>query len=349
LKDISYIRKLIADLNGQISLSNFAEEELVLRYDEGDHERNTFEIEALGSIYKTSIDNDDSESQFNFFEDGKQRTIQIAYLTIVKEGKTVIIPIHYYAIAAVILKRVKKKLSLYCPPSLETGIVLHKKVIQDSERINQISKSGLKVLDTSDYETIQEESNNYYSLKLWALEAVKKRRLEIEQSLIEKWRLADNSKDFLVVDGPLINLRGEENLKRCIGVSRGSRIDMDEYDKIILLNEFERSWTFSFHPNDEKDKKNLGVRDRISWYLRLRSKINSNPEFGLVRPEIHFSHRDKATELADKFSKSLIIERFPLSYPESNWDRTLYPIAVCSNYLSSIMPSIRSIKSLIKL
>jgi hypothetical protein len=349
LKEISHIKKLIQDLDGQVAPSQFTEEELVPSYDSDEVDNRTFDIEPTGTVYNNKINEATDTSEFSFFEDAKQRTIQIGFIPAKDSGIIKIIPIHYYAIGAVILKRTNRKLSLWNKPALETGVVIHKKTISDKAKINQLELLGVNVIDTSTYDTNDTGSTDYYTLKRWALEAVKKRKQKTEQELIEKWRLEEKTESFLVIDGSLINLRGEENLKRCIGLSKTSRMKMDNYDKIMQLKEFERSWTFSFHSDEEGDDKSTGVRERVSWYLRLRDKSNSDPEFGLIRSELHFSYKSQAKTLADKLSKSLLLERLPTSYPEGNWDRTIYPIAVCGNYLSSIMPSIRTIKASIKL
>lgn len=348
MKDISHIKKLIHELNGQFSVAQFAEEELVSTYDSDDISNpTTYEIETSGSTFNIDFDDVIDKSEFGFFEDGKQRTIQIAYLSIPVENEIRIVPVHYYAVGVVILKRINKKLSIWGKPLIETGIVIHKNAIIEKDKIKQIEGLGLNILDTSSYEDKEETISDYYQLKRWALEIVKKRRIDKEQDLIDQWIKQEGNTKFLTIDGSLINLRGEDNLKQCIAVSRGSRINIDKYDKIMRLKEFERSWTFTFHSGGSQS--NLGVRNRISWFLRLRDNANNNPEFGLIRLELHPSHRKNAASLANSFSKSLIIERLPTSYPENNWDKTLYPIAVCSKYLSAIMPSIRTIKSSMKL
>ena len=336
-------------MDGQVAPSQFSEEELVPSYDTDKVDNRTFEIEPLGSVYKTEVDVSSGSSEFSFFEDGRQRTIQIGFIPVKHGGATKIIPVHYYSIGAVILKRINKKLSIWNSPILESGIVIHNIAIPDKSKIDQLRQLGVNVLDTSNYENNSNGQYDYYILKKWALEAVKKKKQKLEQELIEKWRTNEASNFFLIIDGSLINLRGEENLKRCIGLSKSPRMKMNNYDKIMQLKEFERSWTFSFHSNEEDDDVRMGVRERISWYLRLRTKSNGDPEFGLVRSEIHASYKKEAKNLADRFSKALILERLPTDYPENNWDRVLYPIAVCENYLSSIMPSIKTIKASVKL
>ena len=194
------------------------------------------------------------------------------------------------------------------------------------------------------------EGGDYYKLRNRALQKSKSMRLDLEDELIKQWRTSGESENhFLIVDGTLMNFRDEQNVKQCIGVSKsfGSRyFNISENNRIIQMNEFERSWTFKFHQPEEDER--LGARERISWYLRLRSRPNSDPEFGLIRVEISRVYTDGAAEFADRFSKSLLSDRLPTSYPAPRWDKHLYPIKECENYLSSVMPSIATITASMK-
>jgi hypothetical protein len=158
--------------------------------------------------------------------------------------------------------------------------------------------------------------------------------------------------EFLVVDGTLMNFRREENVERCIGVSKSFQtryFSVSDHSRILQMPEFSRSWTFRFHsPDDPDDDVHKGARERISWYLRLRERTNQDPEFGLIRVEISQRHTDKASEYANRFSRSLLTERLPTSYPYPRWDKHLYPIRACENYLSSITPSLETISAVMK-
>ena len=187
-------------------------------------------------------------------------------------------------------------------------------------------------------------------LRSRALQKAKQLRLDAENTLIRRWRnSAQAKKAFLIVDGTLMNFRDEENVKQCVGVSKSfnSRyFNINENNKILQMEEFNRSWTFRFH-NPEEDTR-MGARERISWYLRLRNRPNSDPEFGLIRVEISQAYSDKAADYAERISRSLLSERLPAPYSTPRWDKHLYPIKECENYLSSIMPSISTITANMK-
>jgi hypothetical protein len=63
----------------------------------------------------------------------------------------------------------------------------------------------------------------------------------------------------------------------------------------------------------------------------------------MVRVEIAKKFANDAASHAERISRSLLSERLPTSYPAPRWDKHLYPIRACENYLSSVMPSISTI------
>jgi hypothetical protein len=149
-----------------------------------------------------------------------------------------------------------------------------------------------------------------------------------------------------------MNLRNEDSIKQCIGVSKsfGSRyFDLDAHNRIMRMKEFERSWTFRFHdPDAPVSDQRMGSRERISWYLKLRTRPHTDPEFGLVRVEISKQHANDSASYADRFSRSLLSERLPTTYSAPRWHNHLFPVCGCESYLSSIIPSISTINASMK-
>ncbi len=279
---------------------------------------------------------DASESEFRFFEDGRQQTIQIGHIPVEFSGDhRLLIPVHYFVVAAAILERKNRRLALWGSPIIREGILVAKDLVPDQRVLKRIEDTGLNVIDTNPIES------DYYRLRRRALNRAKDERLTVEQHLIRDWRRSKEAHDhFLVIDGTLMNLRDEENVERCIGVSKsfGSRyFNVTDHNRIMAMTEFERSWAFRFH-SDDSDLRMRG-RERLSWYLRLRSGERREPEYGLVRVEIGRQHAPRVSELADRFSRSLLADRLPTSYPAPRWDKHLYPIRACERYLTSVMPS----------
>jgi hypothetical protein len=300
-------------------------------------------LESMDRLYSVpySFPEESANSEFVYFEDGRQRTIQIGFIPNRLGETEIIIPVHYFVVAAVILRREDRRLSLWDSPIIEQGVLVQKSLVPDPQVLERFEQQGLLVVDT------EGEGGDYYQLRSRALRVAKDRRLSVENQLITRWRestAADQS--FLVVDGTLMNFRNEDNVERCVGVSKsfGSRyFDVSDHARILQMEPFHRSWAFRFH--EEEEDLRMGARERISWYLRLRKGSHAEPEFGLIRVEISRRHLTNASALADRFSKSLLSERLPAPYPLPRWDKHLYPIRGCETYLTSLMPATDTIRA----
>ena len=341
-------KQFISSQGGQIAPMVLSEEELNPE-EQDDLSYQAYPLESMDETYRIPFNfpEDSICSEFSFFEDGRQRTIQIGYIPVTYGSTHVLIPVHYFVIASVILQRNERELKLWGTPRVRHGIFVEKSLVPDQSALQDIAGQGLDVVD------IHAQGGDYYALRKRTLQEAKRIRLELETKLIEAWRLSPDSRDkLLVVDGTLMNFRNEENIERCVGVSKsfGSRyFSVSDHNRILQMNEFNRSWVFRFHsPEDENDALNLGQRERLSWYLRLRNRHNSDPEFGLIRVEISPRHLNHFREKVESLSRSLLSERLPTSFPTPRWDKHLYPIRSCETYLSSIMPSIETIAATMK-
>jgi len=337
-------KDFIAAQGGQVAPLSISEEELNPEAQD-DLALQAAPLESMNSVYDVPYDlsKDSDCSEFRFFEDGRQRTIQIGYIRVAYGENLVLIPVHFFIVASVILERENRKLRLWRKPVMKQGIFVPKSLVPNQSLLEQFEMSGLPVVDTElkDVGT----PGDYYDMRRRALRCAKDLRLEVEQELIAEWRRDSKVTDcFLIVDGTLMNMRDERNVERCVGVSKsfGSRyFEIPKHNQIMQMRAAQRSWTFRFHDPGEDTRK--GVRERASWYLRLRERQRADPEFGLIRVEISKKYIDNAAGWAERFSRSLLSEGLPTAYPAPRWDKHLYPIRGCENYLSSIMPSIPTI------
>lgn len=347
-KSLRKARGFVSAQKGELAPLALSEEEINPEI-QNDLSLQVYNLEPATSCYRVPYQypEDADSTEFAFFEDGRQKTVQIGHIPIQYNNHFVIIPVHYFIVAAVILCRDQRRLKLWDVPQIREGILVERSLIPDQRVLSEFEESGLLIVDT------EAQGADYYELRKRALRKATMQRRLLEDDLVDKWGHSKESQDhFLIVDGTLMNLRTEQNVDRCIGVSKsfGTRyFSVSEHNRIMRMSEFERSWTFRFHsPEDENDDLRKGPRERVSWYLRLRKQLHSDPEFGLVRIEMSKTYADAASDYANRFSRSLISERFPTSYPKPRWDKHLYPIHECENYLSSIIPSIETIQACMK-
>lgn len=350
MNDLKLIRQLVKDLRGEILVGPYTEEELIPSYkeEEGEDANKVFYLQPESKDTRYPI-NKAVSSEFNFFQDGQQRTLQIGTIPIPAPNEaTRILPISYFTVASAILKRTNKNLSVFDKPIIKSGLMLEKSLITSPDILARLEDSKITIEDTSSTQSaVRDESNDYYSLKRKALRRAKTLRLHTEVELLNHWNEQNPGDDFVLIDGTIMNLRSADATRRCIGVSKSARINYPDFDRVFRLKEGERSGLFSFHEEDSDTTQ--GGRERLSWFLRLRESVTVDPEFGLIRIEIDPYHRKDAANVANRLSSSLLLEKLPTNYPDGNWHKMLYPIKECSSYLSSLLPSNKTIQAQIKL
>lgn len=291
------------------------------------------------------VGNDPRTSEFSFFEDGRQTTLLLGHIPTRLGNMTVLIPVSFCIVSAVILQRVEGRLRLWRQAKVVAGICVERALVPNQRLLEEFESGGLVIVDTE--ATGGNRSFDYSYLRQRAMHKAKLLRLDLEDSLIEEWRHSVDAKSsYLIIDGTLMNLRNSRNVARCVAVSKsfGCRyFAPGTHAQILQMPPGQRSWTFHFKGED--DDPRIGGRERVSWYLRLRTRSGSDAEFGLVRVEISAKYMDKAAEYAERFSRSLLSERLPSSFPYPRWDRHLYPVRACEMYLSSIMPATQTIRT----
>ena len=77
-----------------------------------------------------------------------------------------------------------------------------------------------------------------------------------------------------------------------------------------------------------------------SWYLRVRDAKGQDPMWGLLRVEMAMpdaaERLDAISERADLISRWILAEMMPLSLPDGRWDKMVYGIRDCEEFLKSV-------------
>jgi hypothetical protein len=245
-------------------------------------------------------------SQFNYFLDGIQRSWLVYMVDYV--------PVYYGYTAAVIRQRSDRHLHTWLHQAHE-AIYLPFAHIAPSELAN-LQAQDFQLLDT-----LPPQELHPLSLRDSAREAIANRRQQLESELAEQWIKA-NSLGWLVMDGAISQLH-----PRAIGLIKSHNTQYFPFpEQAIILGLRAGQRSSMFQPAQRQ-----GV---YSWYLRLRENHSTDPYFGLVRIEASA----KTPEQAHQISQWLMAERRPLSLPDHRWDRLIYPIRDCEQYLRSHEP-----------
>jgi hypothetical protein len=264
------------------------------------------------------------EVQFGAFLDGTQRSHVVAY-----EGG---VPIVFAQAAAVIRVRIDRRMRTWGRgPIIHRGLYVPRALLSRDTWLS-ISSAGVPVTDTL-AQAPETSSAHPFELLRMAIHAVGARRELLEAELAAQW--CANETTSLYVDGPLPRLESNACASVSVGVVKSHHTiyaDARELRTILALREGERSSVLQVQ----------GKRQRpvASWYLRLREPVGHEPTWGLVRVEVAIPEGDGPLDAlpayADEVSRWILAEVVPLALPDGRWDRMVYGIRDCEEYLRVI-------------
>lgn len=161
-----------------------------------------------------------------------------------------------------------------------------------------------------------------------AKQFVNRWRERIEAEVAGQW--CNTSDGWLLIDGSIAISEATATSRAVAGIIKSHRTRFfDGDDARVMLNLRVGQRTSMFQPAIRPGRP---VR---SWYLRVRPADLHDPFWGLVRIEVAASH---SAGTADLVSSWLLAETRPLSLPDARWDRLMYPIHDCEEYLRARAP-----------
>lgn len=271
-------------------------------------------IEDSGKLNIKPIQMTEEQSGFSYFLDGIERKKVLFYQRSM--------PVIYGYIAAVILKRTDKKLHSIDLEKTEENLYFPDEGAPDL---------GINVINTANESILHPE--HYIQA---AHSSIQTSRGNLERSLAREWIRSRYNDGWLFVDGRLENKNKElvsgANIAGIIKSHKACYFDYEQQYQLYTMKKGERSSVFQ--PKDNNNNK----ENIYSWYLRLHYDKNyGNNEFGLIRVEVPAERA--YLEKVDLISNWILLETKPVAFPVSRWDRMIYPIKYCEDYLKSKAPS----------
>jgi hypothetical protein len=259
---------------------------------------------------------------FRAFLDGTQRSELVGYLGGV--------PIILGNVAAVVRERRNRRMHTWHQPLIESRVYCPRHLVPAAAWEALMVGYGTLLVDiTAD---AAELAPHPFALRDAAVHRVQAHREELEQRLAERW--CGMERDPLFIDG---GISGSERVavSSCtVGVVKSHRTLYAEGDAlaaVLSLGRSERSSVFRI-----TSPRRTTV---ASWYLRLRDPRGHDPMWGLVRAEIAYpppEEMDRVGERADEVSRWILAETAPLALPDSRWDKMVYGVRDCEEYLRAI-------------
>lgn len=299
--------------------------------------------ESDGKLKVKNVKITTKNSSFSYFLDGIERKRIVFNYNF--------IPVTYGYVAAVIMKRTDKKMHSIDMTEKSENIYLPYKENSDCPDFyfdfNEFTKFKFAPVNTGKKD---KKTGNYplfpVEFEQKAHNEIQETRREIEQNLAEKWLAKNYDDGWLFIDGRL-STKSQKLISngKAVGVIKSHHVSYftpEEQFKIYNLKKGERSSVFQ----PEKNENNKTEKENFySWYLKIHeSQYNSDNTFGLIRVEI--PAKQELLNQVDEISNWILLETKPIAFPASRWDRMIYPIKYCEDYLKSNAPSWTMLESL---
>ena len=257
-------------------------------------------------------------STFAAFLDGIQRSRVVMYLP----GG---IPVVEGTIAAVIRERRNRRMVTW-EQRRQRRLCLPLDLVPDAGRLQ--AELGHAILDTSK-PVGGDEAHSRHPLALLdrAMQVVQHARETLEQRLAERWCGTQHAP--LYIDGGIAGSSRTATASCTVGVVKSHRRLYAEGDALAVV--------FGLHRGERTSVFRVESSNRpavASWYLRLRDAQGRDPMWGLVRVEI--ADGADAVRRADDVSRWILAEAAPLSLPDARWDKMVYGIRDCEEFLRAV-------------
>jgi hypothetical protein len=257
--------------------------------------------------------------RFAAFLDGAQWSLVAAWIGGV--------PIVHGTIAAVVRQRRERRLTTWGVPIVRRALYASLDLLPVGVR-DALRHEELELVDT--LERRRPESSHPFALQEIAYQSVLAARESAEQELARQW--CAMATDALFVDGSIAGNDTVAASALVAGIVKSHQTlygSSDELQRVMGLAVGERS-----------SVARVAVANRrpvASWYVRLRDAMGRDPFWGLVRVEVALSPDARSlASRADLVSGWILAESLPLSVPDARWDKMVYGIRDCEEYLRAI-------------
>lgn len=265
------------------------------------------------------------------FLDGIQRQRILYY-----EG---VVPVFYAYLSAVVRSRVDRRMCCLQEGSpLQQRDALYAPLrYVDVEGLRQ---HGIPLRDTEPGEPLP----SHPALIQQAANRISNDRELLERELAQQWLhwlREQGSEDWLVVDGGIAEIADTMPDVHLVGLAKTSTgveraLTPEQMQVVYSLRKGERSSVFAI--------TRAGQPAIYSWFVRLHDPTKGSLLYGLLRVETPAS--ESLLVHVDTVSAWLLEDRVPLSVPDTRYDRLLYPMRDCEQYLRALAPSAAQLEAL---
>jgi hypothetical protein len=166
-----------------------------------------------------------------------------------------------------------------------------------------------------------------------ALEFVQRDRDRAERQLAEEWVATRSEPVF--IDGSIANSDRVAVAPNAVGVIKSHRTLYVSGPAMRVVQ------SLPVHYRSSVLRVVAYHRTAVaSWYLRIRDAAGRDPMWGLLRVETAMPDASASPQFvadhANLISRWILAEMMPLSLPDSRWDKMVYGIHDCEEFLKSL-------------
>ena len=266
---------------------------------------------------------------FDAFLDGAQESRVVHYC----DG----VPIVFGRVAAVVRQRVLRRMVTWKRPDTRSRFYIPRGLVPAAVWTHVVAR-GFDPADTTDADDPGAADGSRtdphpFAISQRALDAVKRDREVAERQLAEEWVATRSEPVF--IDGSIAGSDRIAAAPNAVGVIKSHRTLYVSGGAMRVVQ------SLPVHHRSSVLKVSAYHRTAVaSWYLRIRDAVGHDPMWGLVRVETAMPDKSASPqEVADHanlVSRWILAEMMPLSLPDSRWDKMVYGIRDCEEFLKSL-------------
>jgi len=265
---------------------------------------------------------------FEAFLDGTQESRVVHYC----DG----VPIVFGRVAAVVRQRVLRRMITWKRPETRSRLYVPRSLVPATVWTHVVAR-GFDPVDTSDAKTDPSAwasaDPHPFSIAQRAVDAVKREREKAERVLAEEWVATRSEPVF--IDGSIATSERVAAAPNAVGVIKSHRT--------LYVSGAAMRVVQSLPLNHRSSVLRVIAYHRTavaSWYLRIRDCAGRDPMWGLLRVETAMPDKSASpqhvADHANLISRWILAEMMPLSLPDSRWDKMVYGIHDCEEFLKSL-------------
>lgn len=332
---LNHIFVLLGELGGRTSPADHIEEEN-FRVREGFHHIRLDPVEQTAPPIDFLTRERPDNVQLIYFARALQRTQLIGHFY----TRGIEVPVHYAITGAIILERQKRKFKVWRRPELQTNVMLPFKFVDKRDVLEQFqSDKHVQLIDTGG------DRPEYTQLRIAAVRRARELTLELRSKLCSAWGLSDgeDTAKYMVLSGTVADIPNKLLGPNFFALAR--RVYVPWINSELLEPQLS---TPPYHRGQILRTTNTQGDDpmtKYTWFVRLRSSSQADPEFGLVRCTCLADSESEIVEKANQITARLVDERLPVTFPAEGWDKLIFPMKLCNDFLESMVPTRDTVKS----